>query len=68
MSFATEKQVNDDLAMYSRLDREKVKIVNTTSAWMSSATTLHNGVDAEKQVEVQTMRDALVADLTAILT
>lgn len=69
MSFATEKENNDNLDTYSRLEREKTKIVNAITTWMAGATALHTAVsgDATKQGEVVALRDALKTEGAAAL-
>lgn len=68
MSFATEKQDRDNLAMYEELERKKAALVSQTTVWMNEATALHGSVAADKKAEIVALRDALVADLQVLLT
>lgn len=67
MSLAQARIDRDNLAMEDDLIRKKAQLVSQATAWIGSATTLYNNVEAGDQQQVLDLKAALISELSAVL-
>ncbi len=60
MSFTSDEKQKNDLASYQELKSNGMRINSSLAAWIGKYDTLYADVSAEKQAELDTMKNQLI--------